>query len=317
VSPFIRPKKRKKEKMMKSPIPLKVSHLTKKYEKFVAVQDVSFSIHPGEIFGLLGPNGAGKTTIISTIVSLQNLTEGSIEIFGHSINQHPRQAKSLIGYVPQELVHHGFFNVEQILKYQANYYGLNSCHEDILYLLHKLDLYVHRKKLVSQLSGGMKRRLMIAKALIHKPKILLLDEPTAGVDLELRESLWAFTRELKEQNISILLTTHYLEEAEQLCDRVGILQKGRLRHVDQVQNLLNLYSSKRISLIIKTAGRTFSHPLLESIEEQKLHFRVPPEMTVQKLLALLEIPYEEILDIEIKPGNLEEVMKNVLKEESL
>jgi len=300
---------------MKDRDPLVLSHLTKKYGPNTAVNDVSFSIKPGEVFGLLGPNGAGKTTIISTIMTLQSATSGTVEVFGIDIRKNPKKAKILIGYVAQELVHHGFFTVEQVLKYHANYYGLKKNHKDIIYLLHKLDLYIHRNKLVNQLSGGMKRRLMIAKALIHEPKLLLLDEPTAGVDLELRNSLWEFIHELKNKNISILLTTHYLEEAQQLCDRIGILQKGALRRIDKVENLLEEHSLKRISLVLKTPRNSFTHSLLESIEGPCLHFRVPHKMAVQELLSEIAIPYEEILDVQVAPGTLEDVMKNVLSRE--
>ncbi|NRA90934.1 MAG: ABC transporter ATP-binding protein, partial [Simkaniaceae bacterium] len=212
--------------------PLKIKNLTKSYGKVVAVDDASFEIHPGEVFGLLGPNGAGKTTIISNIVTLQAFSKGVIEVFGIDIQKNPRLAKSHIGFVPQELIHHGFFSVEEILKYNASYFGIPLDKDHLKYLLDKLHLYHHRKKLVNQLSGGMKRRLLIIKALMHKPKLLLLDEPTAGVDIELRASLWKFIQELKKDNLSILLTTHYLEEAERLCDRIGILNQGVLKKVD-------------------------------------------------------------------------------------
>ncbi|WP_420422639.1 ABC transporter ATP-binding protein [Simkania sp.] len=300
---------------MKQPDPLVLKKLTKKYGAKTAVDEVSFSIKPGEVFGLLGPNGAGKTTIISTIMTLQNASSGSVEVFGVNPEIKPRVAKALIGYVPQELVHHGFFNVEQVLDYHAQYFGIRKKASDISYLLHKLDLYVHRKKMVNQLSGGMKRRLMIAKALIHEPKLLLLDEPSAGVDLELRNSLWEFIHELKNKNISILLTTHYLEEAEQLCDRIGILQHGRLRRVDKVDTLLEQHSSKRISLMLKTPKTSFSHDLLESTDAFNLHFRVPPKMGIQELLAKIAIPYDEVLNLQVQPGTLEDVMENILNSE--
>lgn len=301
--------------MNSSSHPLVIDRLSKKYGDTLAVDNVTFSIKPGEIFGLLGPNGAGKTTIISTIVTLQNPTSGSIEVLGINPEKSPAQAKSLIGYVPQELVHHGFFTVEEILQYHASYYGMRKDPKHITYLLHKLDLYVHRKKLVGQLSGGMKRRVMIAKALLHKPKLLLLDEPTAGVDLELRQILWEFIQELKEKNISILLTTHYLEEAEKLCDRVGILQQGKLRLIDKVDNLLEMHSSKRISLVLKKSHPSFSHPLLESINDRHLYFRVPPKMMIQEFLNEVKLPFEEVCDIHVEPGSLEDVMTNVLKSE--
>lgn len=300
---------------MKNEKPLVIKNLTKKYGSTTAVYDVSFEIKLGEVFGLLGPNGAGKTSLISTIMTLQSPTSGKIEVFGADVVNNPQTAKQFIGYVPQELVNHGFFNVEQILKYHASYYGLQKTQIDLPYILHKLDLYPHKRKYVNQLSGGMKRRLMIAKALIHKPRLLLLDEPTAGVDFELRNSLWRFIYELKNKNISILLTTHYLEEAENLCDRIGILQKGKLRRIDKIENLLEKHSSKRISLTLRKPLCSFSHPLLESIENKLLHFRVPTKMMIYELLNEITIPYEEIVDVQVEPGSLEDVMENVLSKE--
>lgn len=294
--------------------PLVIEHLTKKYGNMIAVDDLSLTIEEGEIFGLLGPNGAGKTTIISTIMTLQRATSGTIRVFGFDTEKEPSRAKSLIGYVPQELVHHGFFSVKEILHYHANYFGIKRDESKITDLLEKLDLYSHRNKLVNQLSGGMKRRLMIAKSLLHEPQLLLLDEPTAGVDLELRHRLWNFIYELKEKNISILLTTHYLEEAEELCDRIGILQKGHLQKTGTVNVLLHEHSLKRVSLTLKSSIPSFSHPLLELIDENCLHFRIPPIMAIQELIKEVAIPYEEILDVEIQPGTLEDVMQNILNQ---
>lgn len=291
------------------PCPLVIDSLVKKYGSHAAVDGVSFSIEPGEVFGLLGPNGAGKTTIISTLMTLQEPTSGEIRIFGRS----PNDAKSLVGFVPQELVHHGFFTVEQILRYHLSYFGIPDDPGYREYLLKKLHLYSQRKKLVSQLSGGMKRRVMIAKSLLHHPKLLLLDEPTAGVDVELRTSLWEFIEELKKDNISILLTTHYLEEAELLCDRVGILQDGKLRRIDRVENLIEKYASKKISLVLKNPLPPISHVFLTEQKELKLHFKVPQTMMLSQFLAETLIPHDQIHDIMIEQGSLEEVMEEVLK----
>lgn len=279
------------------------------------MKDLSFEIRPGEIFGLLGPNGAGKTSIISTIMTLQKMTSGRIEIFGIDVAKKPKAAKKLSGYTPQEIVNHGFFRVEQILKYHANHYGLKKTKKEIEHLLKQLDLDSHKEKYVNQISGGMKRRLMIAKALIHEPKLLLLDEPTAGVDLELRHSLWALLHKLKTQGISILLTTHYLEEAERLCDRVGILKEGKLKQIDEVKNLLEEHSLKKVSLTLKNRLKEIKHPLLQSQEEDQLHFRIPPKMNIYELLSQVGLPCEEILDVKTQPGSLEDVMENILKKE--
>ncbi len=292
--------------------PLALIDLTKRYGKVIAAKNVSLTIKMGQVFGLLGPNGAGKTSIISTIMTLQNITHGRIEVFGIDVAKNPRAAKRFIGYAPQELVNHGFFTVEQILKYHASYYGIKKSKKQVDRLLDRLGLYHHKKKYVNQISGGMKRRLMIAKALIHEPKLLLLDEPTAGVDLELRYSLWSLLDELKNQGISILLTTHYLEEAQRLCDEIGILQLGELKQVDRVEALLEKYSLKQIFLTLKTPPASFKHPLLVSIENNQLHFRVPPKMTIRELLVETSILSEEILDVKTRIGSLEDVMENVL-----
>ncbi|WP_194848317.1 ABC transporter ATP-binding protein [Candidatus Neptunochlamydia vexilliferae] len=288
--------------------PLRIKNLTTKYGKLVAVDDVSFEIKPGEVFGLLGPNGAGKTTIISNIVTLQPSTSGTIEIFGKA----PPLAKKEIGFVPQELIHHGFFSVEEILKFHANYFGVSLDLPYLKYLLEKLHLWHHRKKLVNQLSGGMKRRLLIAKALLHKPKLLLLDEPTAGVDIELRASLWQFILELKKENLSILLTTHYLEEAERLSDRIGILDHGRLGKVDTTEKLLETHSSKKVTIALVTPLPKLSHPYLKGQSDHHLDFQMPNEVPLSQLFAEVKIPLEAIQDINIKVGTLEDVMQNVL-----
>ena len=186
-----------------------INELVKNYGAVAAVNNVSFSVDKGEIFGLLGPNGAGKTSIISIITTLEKPSQGQVQVFGHNVVTDSLITKKQVGVVHQEVINSGFFDVEEILNFQSGYYGKRKNKERIDYLLHKLALYPHRHKKVKQLSGGMKRRLMIAKALVHEPQLLLLDEPTAGVDIELRETLWDFVRELRQQGISILLTTHY------------------------------------------------------------------------------------------------------------
>lgn len=293
-------------------IPLRIKNLTKRYGKLVAVEDFSFEIKPGEVFGLLGPNGAGKTTIISSIVTLQSFITGTIKVFGIDIQKNPRAAKAHIGFVPQELIHHGFFTVEEILKYHATYFGISLDKEHIDYLLNKMHLFHHRKKLVNQLSGGMKRRLLIIKALLHKPKLLLLDEPTAGVDIELRSALWKFIQELKEDNLSILLTTHYLEEAERLCDRIGILDHGRLLKVDTTENMLKKHSSKKVSLALCAPLPKIEHPCLTGQTDHYLDFRVANDMPLSTLFHEAGLSLSAIQDINIKVGTLEDVMEAVI-----
>jgi len=299
-----------------SSLPLEVLGLTKKYGDFTAVENVSFSVNEGEVFALLGPNGAGKTSIISVIVSLEEPSKGQVRVFGHDIVTESRQAKSLTGLVPQELVNHGYFNIEEVLHFYSGYFGIRRNKERIDYLLQRLALYEHRHKKVKQLSGGMKRRLLIAKSLVHAPKLLLLDEPTAGVDIELRENLWSFVRDLKKEGGSILLTTHYLEEAEQLCDRVAIIDRGQLKKIGSTKDLIRGLTHRMISFQLKNLAEKISHPMLISQSEQNLEFRVPASMGLGDLLGQLKFDVSCIMDLQIREGNLEDAFRLVLDSES-
>ncbi len=292
--------------------PLKISNLVKKYGDMTAVDNVSFEMKPGEIFGLLGPNGAGKTSIISCIVTLEQATAGEIQVYGKDVVKDTKNAKAIIGFVPQELINHGYFNVEEILHFHSGYYGHGANKERIDYLLHKLALYEHKHKKVKSLSGGMKRRLLIAKALVHNPKILLLDEPTAGVDIELRTSLWEFVEELRKEGLSILLTTHYLEEAEQLCDRVGILQKGVLKRIGPTAELIQELTQREISITVIGETAHLKHSCLIEQNGQNLKFRVPTHMGVGDLINELKLDLNCVQDLNIKEGSLEDAFLNVL-----
>ncbi len=297
------------------PSPLAIQNLHKKYGEFSAVNDVSFEMKAGEIYGLLGPNGAGKTSIISCIVTLQEPTSGEILIFGKSPHRHPLDVKKYIGFVPQEVINHGYFDVYEILEFQSGYFGKSKNKEKIDYLLHRLGLWEHRNKKVKALSGGMKRRLLIAKALVHDPKILLLDEPTAGVDIELRLSLWDFVLELKKQGISILLTTHYLEEAEELCDRVGILQKGKLLTEGPTKQLVHKMTKRKIFLKLRTDEKTIAklqHPQMVGVIDNTWEFLVSPEKGIGELLDELGLSTSAVLDVKIEEGSLEDAFRHVL-----
>lgn len=292
--------------------PLEINHLSKKYGSFTAVNNVSFSIEPGEIFGLLGPNGAGKTTIISCITTLEEPTQGEVNVFGHNVVSDTKNAKFNVGVVPQEIVNHGFFSVREILKIHSGYYGVWENSERNDFLLKRLSLWEHKDKKVKQLSGGMKRRLMIAKALVHSPKILLLDEPTAGVDIELRENLWEFVRELQSEGMSILLTTHYLEEAEELCDRIGILQNGHLRKVDKTKNLLQELTQRHVSIQLNKEASDFESPYLIEKKEDVLKLQIPSDLSVGQLLHELKLEMTSIKDLQIQEGSLEDAFRNIL-----
>lgn len=292
--------------------PLKIENLRKTYKGGQeAVKGVSFDVKPGEIFGLLGPNGAGKTTIISTITTLEEPTSGSVQVFGQDVCKHPHFTKKQLGVVHQEVINSGFFDVEEILNFQSGYYGIRNNKERIDFLLHKLSLYEHRRKKVKQLSGGMKRRLMIAKALVHTPKLLLLDEPTAGVDIGLRETLWQFVRELRKEGMSILLTTHYLQEAEELCDRIAIINLGNLETVGETKSLVRQYTQKKIRLTLTEPFAVKTNYMFFE-EGADLLFMVPSDKQMGEFLAELQIPVNIIKDVKIEEGNLEEAFTKVV-----
>lgn len=298
-------------------LPLEIQDLRKQYEgaKTEAVKGISFSVRGGEIFGLLGPNGAGKTTIISTITTLEQPSSGSVKVFGAEVAKDPMFTKKQIGVVHQEVINSGFFDVQEILEFHSGYYGLRKNKDRIDFVLSKLALYEHRHKKVKQLSGGMKRRLMIAKALVHNPKLLLLDEPTAGVDIRLREDLWKFVQELRSEGMSILLTTHYLEEAEELCDRVGIINLGSLVELGNTKDIIRQYTHKKIRLTLTEHHEVRSPYLMEVIGKEFL-FVVPQNKTLGDFLNEVSIPVNIIQDVQIAEGDLEEAfLKLVSKKE--
>ncbi len=296
--------------------PLEIKGLRKSYGSFEAVKGVSFDVRPGEIFGLLGPNGAGKTSIISVVVTLERPSAGQALVFGQDVQVNPRYTKSVIGYVPQEIINHGFFNVEEILSFYSGYFGKRKNQDRMEWILQRLQLWEHRKKKVKQLSGGMKRRLLIAKALVHEPKLLLLDEPTAGVDIELRCSLWDFVVELKKMGVTILLTTHYLEEAEKLCDRVAIIHQGELRCVGETHGLIHELTQRQVVVVLKSELKPIRHPLLVAQREHELEFRLPASMAVGELLLELGLDMAVVQDLRISEGSLEDAFQCIVGEKS-
>jgi ABC-2 type transport system ATP-binding protein len=219
---------------------LKIDGLVKRYGDFTAVDGISFEVAEGAFFGLLGPNGAGKTTTINAIVGLAKITAGSIELFGHDAERDWRLARRQVGLAPQEYNFDRYLNIRDVLIFQAGYYGIKgpAVAKRADMLLERFDLASKAKQVYTKLSGGMKRRLTLARALIHEPRLVILDEPTAGVDVELRLELWSLLRELNTNGTTIILTTHYLEEAEELCDRIGIIQSGKLIALEETQHLI-------------------------------------------------------------------------------
>lgn len=217
---------------------IEFKHLSKNYGSLLALDDINLVIEEGEFFGLLGPNGAGKTTLISILAGLCRPTTGSATVMGHDVQADFRQARRLLGIVPQELVFDPFFNVRETLEFQSGYFGIKSNGDWIDEVMHHLGLTDKAQKNMRSLSGGMKRRVLVAQALVHRPPVIVLDEPTAGVDVELRQSLWKFISRLNQEGHTIVLTTHYLEEAEQLCHRIAMLKKGQIVALDSTANLL-------------------------------------------------------------------------------
>ncbi len=230
---------------------IRVEGLSKTYAGgFQALKNVDLEIRDGEIFALLGPNGAGKTTLINTICGLARATSGRVTAGGHDIVQDYRAARELIGLVPQEIATEAFEKVEDTVAFSRGLFGKPPAPALIAKILEDLSLADKRKNKVMMLSGGMKRRLMIAKALAHEPKILFLDEPTAGVDVELRRGMWDMVAQLREQGATIILTTHYIEEAEELADRIGVINKGEIVLVDEKASLMRQLGQKRLKLLL-------------------------------------------------------------------
>jgi ABC-2 type transport system ATP-binding protein len=229
---------------------LKIDNLVKRYGDLTAVNGISFDVPAGEFFGLLGPNGAGKTTTINSIVCLSTLTAGSIELFGLDVTSDWRAARRMVGLSPQEYNFDRYLNIRDILIYQAGYYGMRgkAVAERADDLLERFDLTSKAKQVYTRLSGGMKRRLTIARAMMHQPRLLILDEPTAGVDVELRLELWSFLRQLNVDGTTIILTTHYLEEAEELCARIGIIEAGQLVALETTRKLVGTRSLQDVFL---------------------------------------------------------------------
>ena len=297
---------------------LKIEDLYKNYKDIKAVDGVSFDIEEGEIFGLLGPNGAGKTTIVSIITSLERATSGEVKVFDKSVFLEENLTKCKIGVVPQEVVSHGFFKVHEILHIVSGYYGIKNNVQRIDAILKRLDLWQHRFKKIPQLSGGMKRRFMIAKALVHGPKLLLLDEPTAGVDIELKNSLWNLVKWLnKKEGITILLTTHYLQEAQELCDRVGIIDFGKLKKIGDTHSLIRNLTLRKVTLKLKAPISKIESKIVSTQKDDLIVFNMTYDEGIVSTLEKLNIDMENIKDFKIEEGDLEDVFVKIVGKKSI
>jgi ABC-2 type transport system ATP-binding protein len=276
-----------------------------------AVDEVSFQIEEGEFFGLLGPNGAGKTTLISMLAGLARPTAGAISVHGFDVQRDYAEARRHLGIVPQELVFDPFFNVRESLRIQSGYFGIKNNDAWIDELLHSLGLADKVNANLRQLSGGMKRRVLVAQALVHKPQVIVLDEPTAGVDVELRQTLWQFIAKLNKQGSTVLLTTHYLEEAEALCQRIAMLKQGRVIALDRTSELLKSAASNVLrfktdaDLPQAIAQRARITGRIVQLPAQNAH-------EVEQLLAALRQAGVAVEDVEMRKADLEDVFIDLM-----
>jgi len=276
-----------------------------------AVDEVSFQIEEGEFFGLLGPNGAGKTTLISMLAGLSRPSAGSISVHGFDVQKEYARARRQLGVVPQELVFDPFFNVREALRIQSGYFGIKNNDAWIDELLHSLGLADKAGANMRQLSGGMKRRVLVAQALVHKPPVIVLDEPTAGVDVELRQTLWQFVAKLNKQGSTVLLTTHYLEEAEALCNRIAMLKQGRVIALDRTSELLRSAASN--VLRFKTDG-LLPWAIAQNARITGRIVQLPAQNAheVEQLLAAIREAGLDVEDVEMRKADLEDVFIDLM-----
>ena len=289
-----------------------ISRAAKTYANgFTALKGVSFDVGEGEFFGLLGPNGAGKTTLISAMAGLSRLSQGSISIMGHDVQQDSYAARMSLGVVPQELVFDPFFTVREALQFQSGYFGIRNNNDWIDEILHHLGLTDKADTNTRRLSGGMKRRVMVAQALVHRPPVIVLDEPTAGVDVELRHSLWAFMRKLNGEGHTIVLTTHYLEEAQENCERIAMLKQGELVALERTDVLLHGDKGVRIELLLSAE---IPQPLaVKAVSQNGLRYvlKLDTYNEVADILIFLKTAGINVQQMEILETDLEQVFINL------
>lgn len=297
---------------------LAVRGLVKQYKNGVeALKGVDLDVHQGDFFALLGPNGAGKSTLIGICTSLVTKTAGSVRVFGHDLDTDLEAAKACIGVVPQELNLNQFETPETIVVNQAGFYGIprRVAGERAEKYLKQLSLWDKRHKMTRTLSGGMKRRLMIARALVHEPRLLILDEPTAGVDIEIRRSMWDFLRELNAAGTTIILTTHYLEEAESLCRNIAIIDRGRLAESDRMDRLLlKLHTESFVLSLREAVGTVPSVPGydIRLVDPHTLEVEVSKDRDLNDLFAYLSTERIHVVTLRNKVNRLEEIFMRLV-----
>lgn len=300
---------------------IEIRNINKSYGALKALHDVSLSIREGEFFGLLGPNGAGKTTLISIIAGLTRADSGVVRILGHDVIEDFQAARKNLGVVPQELVFDPFFTVRETLRLQSGYFGLNKNDDWIDEVMQNLDLSDKANVNMRALSGGMKRRVLVALALVHKPPVIVLDEPTAGVDVELRQTLWQFIGRLNQEKHTIVLTTHYLEEAQAWCNRIAMLQRGEIVALDTTEALIKRVPESQ--LVLKLADGTLPEslrPLLlkqDTVEASHIWtLRINQYDEIESILQTLRESAVTVSDIQLKQADLEDVFVQIMNTRS-
>jgi ABC-2 type transport system ATP-binding protein len=302
---------------------IEVHQVKKRYKDFEALKGVSFGVESGEFFGLLGPNGAGKTTLISIIAGLSRPSGGFVKVNGFDVVNDYRQARRSLGVVPQELVFDPFFTVRETLRFTSGYYGLKNNDTWIDEILANLDLTDKADSNMRSLSGGMKRRVLVAQALVHKPPVIILDEPTAGVDVELRQTLWAFIRRLNVQGHTIVLTTHYLEEAQELCTRIAMLKAGQVVALDQTSKMIHQFAGAKLRLTLKSEAQKplvlkalVEKSLVVSQVQKFLEIGLENFQQVESVLATVRSAQGEIEELELMHTDLEDVFVKIMQSNS-
>lgn len=286
-------------------------NVKKNFGKLEALKGIDLTIEEGEFFGLLGPNGAGKSTLINILAGLAKPSSGSIKVMGYDVIHDYQYARRALGIVPQELVFDPFFNVREMLQFQAGYFGKGRENDDwIDEVIEGLDLKDKANTNMRMLSGGMKRRALIAQALVHKPPVIVLDEPTAGVDVELRKRLWQFIKKLNQKGHTIVLTTHYLEEAETLCSRIAMMDQGKVVALDKTKNLLKRFSAKNLNLRLDLKGKKIPasiQSLMQNLDHHSISFLIEEIAEVEFIIGELKKSKIKILDMDLTNSDLENV----------